>query len=148
MHRRPRLCETDSLKDITWVIVTWSLKNCRSARRTSKLALALSRFLRRRPVACNKMLHKKLCSCPWLKSNNSNYKKRHTSSQEYSNMTFAPSHKHTESVSSMLAREYIPSDTSKSVISACNPNTEPRKNYQIKNTCIDWTNILMKYKKY
>lgn len=34
-------------------------------------------------------------------------------------MTFAPSHKHTESVSSMLAREYIPSDTSKSVISAC-----------------------------
>lgn len=37
-----------------------------------------------------------------------------TSSQEYSSMTFAPNHKQTESVSSIHAREYIPSDTSKS----------------------------------
>lgn len=43
-----------------------------------------------------------------------------TSSHEYSNMTFAPSHRHTESDSLILAREYIPSDTSKSAISACN----------------------------
>lgn len=38
----------------TWVIVVWSLKNSRSATRTSKLALALSRFFCRRAVACNR----------------------------------------------------------------------------------------------
>ena len=35
----------------TCVIVTWSLRNCRSATRTSKLALALSKFFCRRAVA-------------------------------------------------------------------------------------------------
>lgn len=35
----------------TWVMVTWSLKNCRSATRTSKLALAFSKFFSRRAFA-------------------------------------------------------------------------------------------------
>src|SRR4051812_40779322 len=48
-------------------------------------------------------------------------------------MTFAPNHKHTESVSSMQAREYIPSDTSKSAKSACIVRRIPWEK-EIKNT--------------
>lgn len=35
-------------------MVTWSLRNCRSVRRTSKLAFAFCRFFCRRSVACTK----------------------------------------------------------------------------------------------
>lgn len=52
-------------------------------------------------------------------SNNTHNKHTSTSSNEYCSITFAPSHKHTESVSSMQAGEYMPSDTSKSAISSC-----------------------------
>lgn len=38
----------------TWVMVTWSRRNCRSFRRTSKLALAFCRFFCRRSVAYTK----------------------------------------------------------------------------------------------
>lgn len=51
-----------------------------------------------------------------------------TLSYEYSNMTFASRDKHTESASSMQARKYMPSETSKSAISACIKQIKPMKN--------------------
>jgi len=53
MHRRME----PLVSKLTWVIVTWSLKNWRSAIRTSKLALALSRFFCRRPVAWKRNIY-------------------------------------------------------------------------------------------
>lgn len=118
----------------TWVMVTWSRRNCRSFRRTSKLALAFCRFFCRRSVAytkdcqINNFFNKckinnySSCFIKGKKKKNPRVNKSlsYTSSREYSNITFAPSHKHTESVSSIQAREYMPSDTSKSAIRACN----------------------------
>jgi len=52
-------------------------------------------------------------------------------------MTLAPNHKHTESVSSMQAREYIPSDTSKSAKSACIVRRIPCEKIMMKNTRIN-----------
>jgi len=48
--------EQVKIGNLTGVNVTWSLKNCISVARTSKLALALSWFCRR-SIACTKNSH-------------------------------------------------------------------------------------------